>query len=230
MKCLSFVAVLGSLSLVPAPAPLRADGFSFSEHGGCASGLAGAFIARACTNDPSSLFYNPAAVTLVSGTRLSIGGTAILNASEYRFLSPIGGATTVLDENETFFPVHAFLSHQINDRLAVGLAFFIPYGLGTEWGTPQANVGRFVGYNTEILAHYTQPTVAYRLSPQIAVGAGLEIAYTTAELNRLVDLRDIEGTESLDPTTYPPLTYSAADAHLSANGWSLGFVASVLIE
>lgn len=203
-----------------------ADGFSYAVHGGCASGLAGAFIARACPNDPSSLFYNPAAIALVAGTRISLGATVLLNASEYVYpnvFDPSAGELTIRDHNETFFPLHVFASHPLTPRVTVGVGVFNPYGLGTEWPTTQDNVGRFVAYNTEIWALYTQPTVAVRLSPQIAVGAGLEIVYTRAELDRLVDARQYDAS-------YPPLTYSAADAHLSADGWSAGFVASVLVE
>ncbi len=112
----------------------------------------------------------------------------------------------------------------------MGLGVFTPYGLGTEWPVTPDNLGRFVAYNTEIIPTYFQPTVAVRLHPKVSVGAGLDVVYATAYLDRLVDLREVPGTESLDPTIYPPLAYSAAEARISSDGWSMAFAAAVLVE
>lgn len=230
MKRSSSVLGACAFSLLFSPTPAAADGFNYSEHSACASGIAGTFIARACPNDPASLFYNPAAATLISGTRISLGGALLWNRSEYRYASPFVGPVTIDDENDAFLPVHVFATHPLTDRITAGLGVFMAYGLGTRWPVTPENVGRFVSYSAEVRSFYVQPTVAARVSSTLAVGAGLDFAYTRAELNRLVDLREIEGTESLDPATYPPLTYSAADALLSADGWSVGFILSVLYE
>lgn len=207
----------------------RADGFGFYAQSACATALGGAFIGRACANDPSTIFYNPAALTLLPGTQLSLGGSLVFNRSDYDYTNPLlARSVNIRGQNETFLVPHVYLSHRVTPRVALGIGFFTPYGLGSQWPTTPDNLGRFVAYNTEMLAFYTQPTAAVRLTPQISLGVGLEIVYTTADLDRLVDLQEVAGP--LDPDVYPPGAYSAAEARLSGNGWSTGFVASVLIE
>ena len=58
------------------------SGFLIYEHGTAAMALAGAFVSLA--NDPSAIFYNPAGIAWLPGTRVSAGGTFIFPAGLFR--------------------------------------------------------------------------------------------------------------------------------------------------
>ena len=65
---------------------LFASGFQINENGARAMSMGNAFTGVA--NDASAVYFNPAAITQLSGTRLSFGSTAILPKASFRGVSP----------------------------------------------------------------------------------------------------------------------------------------------
>src|SRR5687768_14111574 len=64
------------LLLAGAPSLVAAQGFGVYEHNTCAMGRAGVAAASPCT-DGSAIFFNPAGLAGLSGSRISAGVTAI---------------------------------------------------------------------------------------------------------------------------------------------------------
>ena len=194
--------VLSAVSLVCAPG-LFASGFSIMELGARAAGMGGAFAAIA--DDGSALYYNPAGIAFQEGTRFESDG--FLVKGKFRFIPAAPPSGTVVPSggyNGAVSPAFQFLgnmyfTHQINDKLTVGVGLFAPFGLGDNWTnfkdsdpTPTKFVGRYAGTRGILQNMWLQPTVAYKVTPNFAVSLAPVIAYNhilleESLLNPLVD-------------------------------------------
>ncbi len=202
------------------PAGLGAQGFGVYEHGTCAMGRAGVTAASPC-DDGSAIFFNPAGLASLTGTRVTAGGTLIL---------PTGSFTRDLTQIETEAPSqsylvpHLYLARRMSDDFALGFGVFAPYGLGTKWPSDQSFEGRFLGYNTNLKSIYFQPTAAYNINDKFQVGVGVAYIHASVELRQRIDL----STQPVPSATVPPGTRFSAlgiregtdfgDAALEASG------------
>jgi long-chain fatty acid transport protein len=207
------------------PASLGAQGFGVYEHGTCVMGRAGVSAANPC-NDGSAIFFNPAGLTRATGMRISVGSTLIL---------PSGGfiddftATEVAAPSQKYLVPALYIARSVNEKMALGIGVFAPYGLGTKWPTDQSFPGRFLGYHTDLKSIYVQPTFAYKIAPKLEIGVGVSYIHSTVELHQRVDL----STQVVPSAALPPGTrFSAlgiqegtdfADAALTASGSGYAF-------
>ncbi len=174
------------LLLVPGlllqPEAADAQGFAFYQHGACAMARGGATVAAPC-QDGSAVFYNPAALAGLDGWSGSVGSVGVFSRGD--FTSDRTRSTVGMDNDPRVAP-HLYLGYGIDDRLAVGLGVYAPYGFGTRW--PAGFGGAFVSFDSSLEALFIQPTVAYRLTDRISLGVGLTVATSEVELNRHLDL------------------------------------------
>lgn len=155
-----------------------ASGFQINEHGAKAMSLAGAFTALA--NDASAVQFNPAALIYLSGTQISLGSTYIRPSGSFEGPKP---STTKSDlKNRYFTPINFYITHKINDDMAVGFGVNNPFGLGTEWEDNW--VGRYNAVKTEIRVFNFTPVFSYKLSDQFSIGVGANIAYADVQISR----------------------------------------------
>jgi long-chain fatty acid transport protein len=164
-----------------------AQGFSVYEHDACAMGRSGAGVASPCLGG-SAIFFNPAGLVTGEAGRWNVVVGATLIPPRGSFVPDGGGAATDLAKNNIPVP-NLYLTRQIGTRFAVGFGVFAPYGLTTEW--PNTFAGRFLSYKATLQSIYMQPTLAFRVSPRIQVGAGLDIIRTSVELHQRVDLSSV---------------------------------------
>ncbi len=199
------------------PSTASAQGFGVYEHGACVMGRAGATVANPCL-DGSSMFFNPAGIAHLENRVVNAGVTLISAGGDFTHQS-----TLEKDElNRTAIPVPTFfLGWPINERLAVGLGAFAPYGLETEW--PETSQGRFLGYNSKVAALYVQPTVAYELNDWLSIGGGIDINFVSVTLKQHLDLseQDIFGLQA--SAVGIPNRTDFADAQLTGHGTTYGF-------
>ena len=225
------LALGGALCVGVTPGRAVAQGYSVNEHSACATGRAGTGVASPCA-DGSAMVYNPAGLAdLGKGkTVLSAGGT---------FIAPSGGFTndnTGLEStlDDKIYPVPTlYAAHGFSDRLAVGVGLFAPYGLTTDW--PTTDEVRFQGYHSLIRNIYVQPTVAFKVTKELQVGAGLDFNFGHVELKQHLDL----APQDLPDPAPPGLTFGNlgiqpgtdfADAQLSGNGTSVGGHFGIIIK
>lgn len=168
------LATLGlalGLSLAP-PAPAEASGFLRFQHGGRATGQAGAFTGRA--DDPSAVFYNPAAICRLDGTQL-IGGLDFNNATDEYSSSTAGEVSA---DHVIEFPPSVYLTW--NDgrlgRWALGLGVDTPYWYRLDWD-PVDFAPRFRARLTEVNLFEVHPVAAYELDDRWSVGGGLRYVF-----------------------------------------------------
>src|SRR5690606_33700655 len=111
------------------------------------------------------------------------------------------GRASELQNDPSFVP-HVYATYGFNERFAAGLGVYVPYGLGTQW--PLDFDGRFLGFDNSLQSIYVQPTVAYRITEQLSVGAGFTYVIAGVELNRRLDLSQVP----VDEERLPGITFN----------------------
>ena len=153
-----------------------AAGFQLSEQSAIQMGraMAGAGVGG---DDLSAVHYNPAGMTLLSGTRMQATGTWVAVNLDYE--SHDGSVTENGRLKGQIIPA-GFLTHQINDSLWAGLGLTVPYGMGTEYGEDWE--GRERGTESMILTFDINPNLAWKVNDKLSVGGGISLQYAKAEL------------------------------------------------
>lgn len=128
----------------------------------------------------SSMFYNPGALAMMqSKTDFSLGASGIISRISFRkFESDIIAET----DNSMSTPFYVYGAGKINEKWSVGLAIYTPYGSSSKWEDSWA--GRLLIQNIALQAIFFQPTIAYKISDKIGIGAGLVYATGKVELQK----------------------------------------------
>ena len=138
-----------AIALMAAPTIARAAGYGIYEQGAAALGMAGA--ATASVSDASAMFYNPAVLTRLEGTQLSVGGAVLTPATSFAGANPYPGFGVTEETKRRVFPIpNVYLAHRYRERWAVGLGLSAPFGLGTEWKNPDRFTGRYIATKAEL--------------------------------------------------------------------------------
>ena len=202
-KLSAFVILLAFLSTKS-----FAGGFQINEHSAKAMAMGGAFTAVA--NDASAIYFNGAGLTQLNGTNFLIGTTAISPVSTFRGVSP--NITEYGTEKKVFFPSHAWISHRFSDKIAAGVGFTTPYGLETNWD--QNWVGRYLAVQTKLFVFTISSVVAYKLSDQLSVSAGLVYSWANVTI-----------TQKSPQTPFPGDAFTTLDGKDNSSfGYSLGLM------
>ena len=120
-----------------------------------------------------------------------------------------------------------FASYRVSDDLALGFALTSPFGLSTSYG--RGFYGRYQGVESQIEAIAFGPSVAWRVSDRLAIGAGLAARHDRAIIAQALDLGSIcigQATAAGDPDPISTcgsagLAPGASDgyARFSGSGW-----------
>lgn len=159
---------------------LYASGFGIFSQGASSFGQAGSSIAH--SQSPSSVFYNPALINGLKGTQLELGTTIIKLSFEYE--DPLTGSYAATDDS-LFFPSTLYASHQFNSDISFGLGIFSPFGLATEWG--KSWEGRYIATNSELKSICVNPAISYKVTPKIALAAGIDFINLDALLENSIN-------------------------------------------
>jgi len=134
------------------------------------SSYAGAgMVARA--NDAGTVFSNPAGMTRFDEPEIMAGATGVFIPTDF----DTGSNTTVDGSsrgiNRRVVPAGSFAYvRPVSDRLKVGVSLHNYFGLALDWD--DSWVGRYSSVNVAVLAPQLQPTVAYKVTDWLSVGAG----------------------------------------------------------
>jgi long-chain fatty acid transport protein len=165
-------------------------GFAIGEHGAAATGMVGAFTAKA--DDPSAIFYNPAGLAQQHGLQLYVGGILIVGRPSVdgtaSFPLP---RTQTADLNVSGIPT-IYLSYGLPHDFAIGIGAFTQFGLKVDW--PADFSGRFVGRYASLQTVTFNPTIAWRPARWLSIGGGLTLTTASVDLQRSVNLINTEAT------------------------------------
>lgn len=131
----------------------------------------------ASPEDAATVWFNPAGMTQLEGRQLSFTLDSLF--LPVRFTPDSGN---VRRSRNQYFPIPSlYVTTRLPDeRWAMGLAVNTPFGLKTDWDAD--GPFRYATTGGRLTDMNIQPTVAYQLTEQLAIGAGLGIHVFTAEL------------------------------------------------
>ena len=155
-----------------------AAGFQLTEQSslGLGRAYAGAGIVG---DDLSAVHYNPAGMTLLSGTQIQAGTVYIDVDAEY---SGNDGAENNGRMKGQLIPA-GYTTYQVNDKLWLGFGMTVPFGMGTHYGRGwEENTS---GTSAKIYTFDMNPSFAYKISDFISVGAGISVQYAKAKLGKM---------------------------------------------
>lgn len=180
------VILLGALQCA-ASGRSSAAGFHLYEMGTRATALGGAFVATA--DDASAIFYNPAALAWQEGTEVALTVSPLRPTADYeRDVSSAAdypGLATGSTKTETFFPTGLYASARLHDRIAAGIGFFTPFGLGVDWEDAGEFAGRPISTNAQLRTYYVSPVVAYQMTSCVSIGVGAHFVWSDVQLENI---------------------------------------------
>ncbi|MBL1280952.1 MAG: outer membrane protein transport protein [Fluviicola sp.] len=164
------------------------QGYQVNLQGQVSQGMGGA--GSALMQDASALFFNPGGASFIHSNEISLNVT------------PTFGNTSFLENNtnataNTTSPVGTPFSlyglYQIKDssKLKLGLAVYTPFGSTVEWEDEW--VGRFALTRLQLVSIFVQPTISYRLTDKIGIGAGFIYSYGKVNLQKDLPIQDASG-------------------------------------
>ena len=144
-----------------------------------AMGCAGSALQK----DGASLFFNPGASAFAKENAVNIAMTPIF-ANVMYVDSATNGVFRTQNPVGTPFSAYGLFQLKEDGKLKLGIAAYTPFGSTVQW---EPNwIGRFALTRLELKAIFIQPTISYRISDKIGVGAGF--VYSTGNVNLQKDI------------------------------------------
>jgi long-chain fatty acid transport protein len=161
-----------------------AGGFGIATQSGAGTGNAfsgGAAVAE----DASVIWTNPAAMTFLHpGKHLHAAGHALRPSfkfdNEGSTIPPVLGSGDGGDGGDWAFVPNGAFAMNLGNNLSFGIGINAPFGLKTEYESGW--IGSRIAQTSEILSVNVNPGVAYRISPSLSIGAGVNVQYLEAKL------------------------------------------------
>jgi len=209
---------------ISAALPALAAGYGLKEHSAQSMGAAYAGSAVDLSNS-NAMAYNPATLAGVVDTDGAISLVEILPPSSANYSTAVTSAGTPAGGNAA--PGHFIadapvpniaLRHRLSDSVAVGFDLSVPYGLKTNYPTGWA--GRYYAMKTSALTVNLAPSIAWQVSPELSLGASVNVEYAHGELTSAIDIGTIAALNHL-PGAVPGATDGLA--RLRGESWQTGF-------
>lgn len=209
-------------------------GFALIEQG--VSGLGNAYAGGAAqAEDATTMFYNPAGLTRLQKPQFIAAGHVIIPNAKFHN----EGSTHVLqqvtgiplrggnggDGGVIVFVPNLYFSYPFTEKFHFGLGINAPFGLQTEYEKDW--VGRYHAIKSRVMTVNVNPTIAYKFTDNLSIGAGLSIQYIEAELTNAVDFGTIGVLRGI-PGLLPQM--NDGFARLKGDGLSGGFNVGALYE
>jgi long-chain fatty acid transport protein len=187
---ISLILILILILILVSAGSVFAAGFALIEQS--MSGLGNAYSGGAASaEDASTIFYNPAGMTLLNGRQLILGAHVIMpsvkfhnEGSTHVTGQPLSGGNGG-DGGVTKAVPNLYYSRKVSDKFFVGMGINTPFGLATDYN--KTWVGRYHAVESDVMTVNINPSVAYKINDQISVGAGLNVQYLKAILSNAVD-------------------------------------------
>lgn len=243
------LGALTAIGALLAGGPALAAGYAVKEQSAIGQGRSFAGMATGAA-DLSAMYYNPAALGLVTHLEGSATGSVIVPKAEIDntaanvaagFPAPLGGAPlggTQGDTDELGLVPSTYTGWRINDKVAVGLSINAPFGTVTQYDETWA--GRYHATKSALTTITATPTIAFNPVPEVTIAAGFQAQYVDAELNNAVDF----GTIGVAAAAASPALAGAfaargitpvpgrsdGQASLTGDDWGFGFTLGFLVE
>jgi len=208
-----------------AAAGAHAAGFGIIENS--ASGMGSAYASGgAAAEDASTVWFNPASMTLLEGQNIAGAINVILpdagfgnDGSAFAGGGDLGGPDS--NSNMTALIPTLYYSGRIDDALFAGISINAPFGLVTQYDDDW--VGRYHAVESDLKTVNINPAVAYRIDEHFSIGAGVSLQLLDITLTSAVDFGALmgapgsaDGFADLSGDNYNDLAF----------GWNIGLLYS----
>ncbi len=153
---------------------LLASGYRLPESSINSTALSGAYTANA--NGADSSYYNPANMVFKKGCGEFEADLTYINLAKIKYTDRQKATLNSESKEENLFaPSLFFVSPEYNDHFRYGLSINVPGGLSKRWNSPYAKASA-EEFSLKIVEF--NPTIAYKISDQFAVGLGARAIYS----------------------------------------------------
>lgn len=171
---------VGLIGLMVVASGAQAAGFALIEQNG--SGLGNAYAGQAAVaQDASTVFFNPAGMSLLEGRQIAMAAHYIQPSAEFTGSSTPFVALNGDNAGKPAFVPNAYYVMDLADRLKLGVGLNGPFGLATEYDVPWA--GMTQALLSDLKTYNLNPSLAWRVSDALSVGVGLDWQRIEAELS-----------------------------------------------
>src|SRR5574340_728965 len=181
----------------------HAAGFALIEQN--ASGLGNAYAgAAAVAEDASTVYFNPAGMTLLPDRQFVLVGHLIKPKMEFSGAAvnglglPVSGGQGG-DAGDLSLVPNAYFAYRLTPDVYLGLGLNSPFGLKTDYDAGW--VGRFQALESEVKTVNVNPSVAWKINDQLSLGGGLNVQRIDATLTNNISplapgsLMEVEGDD-----------------------------------
>lgn len=168
------------LVLAGATSLAHAAGFALIEQN--ASGLGNAYAgAAAVAGDASTIFFNPAGMTRLPDRQMVVAGHLIKAQAEFAgTVTPNIGGGNGGDAGGLALVPNAYFAFRLTPDVHLGVGLNAPFGLATKYDADW--IGRTQAIESELKTINLNPSIAWKASESLSLGAGVSIQYAEATL------------------------------------------------
>jgi long-chain fatty acid transport protein len=185
----AFTKTLLAVSIASASSMSHAASFALIEQS--ASGQGSAYAgAAALGEDASTIYFNPAGMTRLSGQQIVVAGHIISPNAKFTNQGSTDALGTALPGPDSatgdpsFVPNFYYAAALPND-IHVGVGVNVPFGLATDYD--DGWVGRYHTLHSEVTSINVNPSIAWKATDKLSVGFGVSIQYLDLELTNNID-------------------------------------------
>jgi len=231
MKNILRVSLLSAVCVSAMTSAANAASFYLQEQS--VSGLGTAFAgAQADTEDASTIFYNPAGMTNLGSAQAYLGASVLMPDAKFKnqgstaTTGGTGGLALPLTGSNGGNPFsvealpHAYIAAPLfNDRFWAGVGVTAPFGLSNDFSDDF--VGRYNSSENMLKTIDIEPTMAWKATDWLSVGAGVSFQYATADLKNAIP----------SPATVGgPTVATDGVTRLKGDDWATGFNFGILLK
>lgn len=214
MKQMKLLA--GTLGVAAVLAAQNVFGAGFGIYEGSARGNAMGTEVTADPASPSVLYNNAAGMTALEGTQVEAGATFI-RPSQTVTTTTLAGTVDNDADSKWWTPPNAYVTHQYNDKVWMGLGVFSRYGLGIDFDDDWA--GRYNCQEATIQSIDVNPSVAFKALDSLSLAAGFRTEWFDFDLKRAVPADPMNPTLATD-----------SQMHIKGDSWGIGYNLGALYQ
>jgi long-chain fatty acid transport protein len=206
--------ILLSAALLVGATSAEGAGFALLQQGTAAMAQGNAFVADA--SDASAIFYNPAGLNQLTRPVVYTGGFLNYPSRDFQ------GEGVSSETNHRFYPtLSAYLAIPVNSRVAVGIGYFSPFGMGTPW--PPTWEGRYITTFSSLKTYNLNPTVSVKVLDSLSLAAGFDVMWSKVQLKK-------KNQVIISPFPGVNIQLPDAESRFNADGVGYGYNLGALFE
>ncbi len=229
-------AVLSIVTLAPLSlltGTVSAAGFALIEQS--TSNMGSAYAGgSASAEDASTIYFNPAGMTELDSDELIFGLHIIQPSIEFSDGNSSGpggvplGNDTGGDAGTTGLIPNLYYTREVTPDMKFGIGINVPFGLSTEYDKDW--IGRYHAIESHMQSVNINPSLSYKASDRLSLGAGISLQYLSVELTNAIDQPAL--CAGLATTVNPAFSACAGtptsnDGHAKVTGTSWGWGANL---